>query len=130
MVCSCESPNGVSAGVLIIEPGQVARIEVDHNTSRLRSSLMASVESVPPRRCLRLARNVRVNLGSAKNALAGRGDAGTILATAFRYINFPGRRPPYPPSCRLVKFADRDRFDVTHCVTSIDTDRETTAEGG
>src|SRR6516164_7101156 len=81
MVCCCESPNGVCAGVLIIEPDKVARIEVDHNTSRLRSSLMACVESVPPRRCLRLARNARVNLGSAKNGFAGRGDAGTILAT-------------------------------------------------
>src|SRR5213078_2454408 len=60
---------------------KVARIEVDHNTSRLRSLLMACVESVPPRRYLRLARNAGVNLGSAKNGLMGGGDAGTILAT-------------------------------------------------
>src|SRR2546429_3572571 len=57
MVCCRESPNGFCSGVLIIEPDKVARIEVDHNTSRLRSSLMACVESVPPRRYLRLARN-------------------------------------------------------------------------
>ena len=56
-----EDANRVRTGVLLIEPDKVARIEIDHNTSRSRSSLMACVESVPPRRCLRLARNARVN---------------------------------------------------------------------
>src|SRR5207237_9134554 len=95
MVCCRESPNGFCSGVLIIEPDKVARIEVDHNTSRLRSSLMACVESVPPRRYLRLARNAGVNLGSEKNGLTGGGDAGTILATTRpRPVTSP---PPAAP---------------------------------
>src|SRR2546427_8001420 len=46
-------------------------------------------------------------------------------APAFRHIHLPRRRPPDPPSCRLMKFANGDRLHVTHCVTSIDTDQET-----
>jgi hypothetical protein len=59
----------------------IARIEIDHVTLWSRSSLMVSVESVPPRRYLRWARKPCVNLGLAKNGLAGSGDADTILAT-------------------------------------------------
>ena len=81
MVCCRECPNCVCTSVLIVEPNEIARIEVDHNTSWLRSSLIVRVESVPPRRYLRWARNARVNLGLAKKGLAGRGDAATILAT-------------------------------------------------
>src|SRR5215469_5525536 len=80
MVSCCQRPNSIGARILVVEPYQVARIEVDHRISRSRSWLMLSVESVPPRRCLRCFRNARVNLGSAKNGLAGTGEAGTILA--------------------------------------------------
>jgi len=76
----CQRPNSICARILVVEPYEVARIEVDHRISRSRSWLMLSVESVPPRRCLRCFRNARVNLGSAKNGLAGTGEAGTILA--------------------------------------------------
>jgi len=72
--------NRIRSSVCVIEPDEVARIEVDQNTSRSRSSLIVHVESVPPRRCLRWARKARVNLGLAKKGLAGKGVAATILA--------------------------------------------------
>lgn len=80
VVGCCERANSLGARILVIKPDEVAGIEVDHRTWPSRSSLMVSVESVPPRRCLRWARKARVNLGLAKNGLAGTGDAGTILA--------------------------------------------------
>src|SRR5215467_10104403 len=69
-------------GVLVIEANEVAGVEIDHEASRFRSSLMVNVESVPPRRYLRCVRKACVNLGFAKNGFAGIGDAGTILATS------------------------------------------------
>src|SRR5436309_468490 len=73
--------NGVCARVSIVKPDQVTGIEVDHNPSCSRSSLIVFVESVPPRKYFRWARNARVNVGWAKNGLAGMGETGMILAT-------------------------------------------------
>ena len=81
MVCRRELSNGVCARVSIVKPDQVTGIEVDHNPSRSRSSLIVFVESVPPRKYFRWARNARVNVGWAKNGLAGMGETGMILAT-------------------------------------------------
>src|SRR5215472_5016643 len=81
VVCRCERANRVGTWILVIKSDEIARIEVDHSISWSRSSLIVSVESVPPRRYLRWARKARVNVGLAKYGLAGSGDAGTILAT-------------------------------------------------
>jgi len=81
MVCRRELSNGVCARVSIVKPDQVTGIEVDHNPSCSRSSLIVFVESVPPRKYFRWARNARVNVGWAKNGLAGMGETGMILAT-------------------------------------------------
>lgn len=53
VVCRRERTNRVGAGILIIEPYEIARIEVDHSALWSRSSLIVLVESVPPRRDLR-----------------------------------------------------------------------------
>jgi len=108
MVGGSEGPNGVGAGVLVIEPDQITAVEIVHSTSWSRSSLIVRVESVPPRRCLRWARNARVNLGLAKKGLAGVRSA---------------RRLPDPPPGVFVKFADGDRFHVSHCVALEDQNK-------
>lgn len=53
VVCRRERTNRVGAGILIVEPDEIARIEVDHSALWSRSSLIVRVESVPPRRDLR-----------------------------------------------------------------------------
>lgn len=53
VVCRRERTNRVRAGILIVEPDEIARIEVDHSALWSRSSLIVRVESVPPRRDLR-----------------------------------------------------------------------------
>src|SRR5579875_1514410 len=70
----------IRARVLVIQPHQIAGIEVDHRISRPRSSPIISVESVPPCSRARSRRKAGVYVGSAKNGCAGSGDAGTILA--------------------------------------------------
>src|SRR5215467_12794265 len=80
-VVACgKQANRFSTGTLVIETDEVAGVEIDHEASWFRSSLMVKVESVPPRRYLRCPRKACVNLGCAKNGFAGSGDAGTILA--------------------------------------------------
>jgi hypothetical protein len=84
-----ERMNLFSSGVVIIESDKIARVEIDQTISRSRASLMRLVLSLPPLRCLRCARNARVNLGLAKNAFNGAGWAGTILAISLpRSVTF------------------------------------------
>src|SRR5215469_3579742 len=123
MVGGSELTNRVGAGVSVVEPDQITGVEVDHSISWSRSSLIVRVESVPPRRCLRWARNTRVNLGLAKKGLAGRrcrNDPGHEAAT-FGDIDLSRGRLPDPLPGVFMKFADSDRFHVSHCVTLKDT---------
>lgn len=53
VVCRRERTNRLGVGILIVEPDEIARIEVDHSALWSRSSLIVRVESVPPRRDLR-----------------------------------------------------------------------------
>jgi hypothetical protein len=70
----------VGSRIVEIKPDEIARVEIDHTISRSRSSLINFVESTPPLRCLRCARNARVKRGIAKNGFTGEGRAGTIFA--------------------------------------------------
>ena len=113
MVSGSERANRVGAGVLVVEPDQITGVEVDHSISWSRSSLIVRVESVPPRRCLRWARNARVNLGLAKKGWAGGGAVRNDLgdkAAMLSNIDLSRGRLPDPAPGVFVKFADGDRF--------------------
>jgi len=84
--CACyvircrQATDYAGSRIVEVKPDEIARVEIDHTTSRSRSSLINFVESTPPLRCLRLARNARVKRGAAKNGFTGVGRAGTIFA--------------------------------------------------
>lgn len=75
-----QSTDFVGSRIVEVKPDEIARVEIDHTISRSRSSLINFVESTPPLRCLRCARNARVKRGEAKNGFTGEGRAGTIFA--------------------------------------------------
>lgn len=80
VVCCRQCTDFVGPRIVEVEPDEVTRVEIDQSISRSRPSLINFVESTPPLRCLRCARNARVKRGIAKNGFTGDGRAGTIFA--------------------------------------------------